>query len=134
MRTFKPVKIDRTSLGYSSLEVSKDYLSTGSRLGMIYIYENSKSNPDRFTLHKEITNLTTTVTHLSTNRDQSLVCALSKWKNNAARVIEVNAGKCVGNWPTQKTKVQFGTVSGFSGDSDMFAVGSSNGFVNIFNF
>jgi hypothetical protein len=52
LRTYKPVKIDRTGLGYSTLEVNKDYLCTGSRLGMVYIYENNKSNPDRFTLHK----------------------------------------------------------------------------------
>lgn len=81
-----------------------------------------------------MTNLTTTITHLSANRDQSIVCALSKWKNNAARVIELNGGKCIGNWPTPKTNVQFGNVSAFCGDSDMYSVGSSNGYVNIFNF
>ncbi len=101
---------------------------------MIYVYENSKSNTEHYTLHKEVTNLTTTITHLSSNRDQSIVCALSKWKPNAARVIELNTGRCIGNWPTPKTKVQFGNVGAFCGDNDMFAVGSSNGFVNIFNF
>jgi len=58
---------------------------------------------------------------------------LSKWKNNAARVIEINTGRCVGNWPTTKTKVQFGNVGGFSTHGDLFAVGSSNGYVNVFN-
>lgn len=60
------------------------------------------------------------------------MCALSKWKHNAARVIELATGKCVGNWPTTKTKVQFGNVSGFSGSGSLFAVGSSNGYVNVF--
>jgi len=39
----------------------------------------------------------------------------------------------VGNWPTTKTKVQFGNVGGFSTHGDLFAVGSSNGYVNVFN-
>jgi WD40 repeat protein len=134
LRNYKPVKIEKTFLGYSTLEVSKDYLCTGSKLGMIYIYENLKSNPDHFPLHKEVTNLTTTITHLSVNRDQGLVCALSKWKQNASRVVELNSGRCIGGWPTTKTKIQFGNVGAFCGDSDMFAVGSSNGFINIFNF
>ena len=47
-----PVRIERTGLGYEKLEVSRDYISCGSRLGMVYIYENNKSNPDKFTLHK----------------------------------------------------------------------------------
>jgi hypothetical protein len=38
LRNYKPVKIDKTFLGYSTLEVSKGYLCAGSRLGMIYIY------------------------------------------------------------------------------------------------
>ncbi len=71
---------------------------------------------------------------MSVNPEQNLVCALSKWKNNAARVIELNTGRCIGNWPTTNTKIQFGNVGGFSGNGDMFGVGSSNGFVNIFNF
>lgn len=134
LRNYKPVKIEKTFLGYTTLEVSKDYICTGSKLGMIYIYENLKSNPDQFPLHKEVTNLTTTITHLSVNRDQGLVCALSKWKQNASRVVELNSGRCIGGWPTAKTKIQFGNVGAFCGDSDMFAVGSSNGFINIFNF
>jgi hypothetical protein len=52
LRNYMPVRIERTGLGYEKLEVSRDYISCGSRLGMVYIYENNKSNPDKFTLHK----------------------------------------------------------------------------------
>lgn len=38
LRMFKPVKIDKTFLGYSALEVGKDYITAGSKLGMIYVY------------------------------------------------------------------------------------------------
>lgn len=71
---------------------------------------------------------------MSINRDKNLVCGLSKWKQNASRVVELNSGKCIGNWPNTKTKIQFGNVGAFSGDNDMFGVGSSNGFINIFSF
>jgi len=60
--------------------------------------------------------------------------ALSKWKQNSARIIDINRGRCIGNWPTTKTNIQFGNVGAFCGDNDMFSVGSSNGFINIFNF
>ena len=101
---------------------------------MIYINENTRKDNADFPLHYENKNLTTTITHMSSNKDSSIVLALSKWKQNAARVIDLHKGKCIGNWPTAKTKIQFGTVGAFSGQSDMFAVGSSNGFINIFNF
>ena len=52
---------------------------------------------------------------MSLNRDSSIVLALSKWKQNAARVIDLHKGKCIGNWPTSKTKIQFGNVGAFSG-------------------
>lgn len=57
LRTFKPLKIDKTFLGYTSLEVGKDYITAGSKLGMIYVYENNKEivntqNEQKFTLHK----------------------------------------------------------------------------------
>lgn len=38
LRMFKPVRIDKTYLGYTALEVGKDYITAGSRLGMIYVY------------------------------------------------------------------------------------------------
>lgn len=69
---------------------------------------------------------------MSSNKESGLVCALSKWKSNAARVIELTTGRCVGNWPTTKTKVQFGNVGGFSATGNLFAVGSSNGYINVF--
>jgi hypothetical protein len=37
LRTFKPLKIDKSFLGYSALEVSKEWLCMGSRLGMVYL-------------------------------------------------------------------------------------------------
>jgi hypothetical protein len=78
--------------------------------------------------------LTTTITHFSCNKDQTISLALSKWKQNSARIIDINRGRCIGNWPTTKTNIQFGNVGAFCGDNDMFSVGSSNGFINIFNF
>jgi hypothetical protein len=56
---------------------------------------------------------------------------MSKWKPNAARLIDIHKGKCVGNWPTMKTKIGFGTVAGFSERNEL-GVGSSNGYVTIF--
>ena len=43
---------------------------------------------------------------MSLNKDSSIILALSKWKQNSARVIDLNKGKCIGNWPTSKTKIQ----------------------------
>lgn len=68
------------------------------------------------------------------NKSQNLVLSLSKWKQNAARVIDIHTGRCLGDWPNQNTKVQFGSVGAFSQINDMFAVGSTNGFVNVFGF
>lgn len=70
---------------------------------------------------------------MSANKETGLICALSKWKNNAARIIEINTGKCIGNWPTTKTKIQFGNIGGFSSKGDLFGVGSSNGYINVFS-
>jgi len=59
--------------------------------------------------------------------------ALSKWKPNAGRVIDTTNNNCIGEWPSVKTNIQFGTVGGWSED-DWFSVGSSNGYINVFNF
>lgn len=59
---------------------------------------------------------------------------MSKWKQNTARIIDIHKGKCIGNWPTTKTNIQFGNIGAFSQQNNMFAIGSSNGFINIFNF
>ena len=63
-----------------------------------------------------------------------MILALSKWKSNSARVIDIHKGKCIGNWPTTKTNIQFANVAKWADNSNMFAIGSSNGFVNLFNF
>jgi hypothetical protein len=74
------------------------------------------------------------VTSLHANKSKNLVLALSKWKPNAARIIDMHTGRCLGNWPNVKTNVQFAGTGAFSGMGDMFAVGSTNGYVNIFDF
>ena len=76
------------------------------------------------------------VTHItgmnsSKNSKSDLLLAVSKWKANAARVIELGKGKSVGDWPSMKTKISFPTVGAFS-ESNLMAVGSTNGFINTF--
>lgn len=56
----------------------------------------------------------TTITQLKTNKNGSLVLALSKWKPNAGRVIDTKNNNCIGEWPGVKTNFQFGTVGGWS--------------------
>ena len=100
---------------------------------MIYINESIKTEGP-YPVHHQNENLTTTISGLCLNKDQSMILALSKWKKNAGRIVDLNKGKCMGSWPSNKTKIQFGNVGAFSRQSDMFAVGSSNGFINIFDF
>lgn len=56
---------------------------------------------------------------------------MSKWKANAARVIDTSKGQCVGNWPTNKTKLSFPTLGAFN-EGNLFAVGSTNGYITTF--
>jgi hypothetical protein len=74
----------------------------------------------------------TYVTELQANRDGSLLVALSKWKGNAARVIETHAGKCIQGWPTVNTKLGMATSASFS-DRNELAIGSSNGFISLYS-
>lgn len=77
--------------------------------------------------------MVTTITDIKSNINGTLALALSKWKPNSGRVISLKNNKCIGEWPNQKTNIQFGNVGSF-GDNNWFSVGSSNGYINVFNF
>ena len=74
------------------------------------------------------------VTHITTLAlsNKNMLLAASKWKTNSARIINATQGKVVGDWPTVKTKINFPSCANFNGNSDFMAIGSTNGFVNVF--
>ena len=60
-----------------------------------------------------------------------MIIALSKWKQNAMRVLDGGTGRSVGEWPGPRTKVGFPMEAAFN-KWDNLGVGSSNGYVSIF--
>ena len=81
----------------------------------------------------ENSNLVTHITSLSANNSMNHIVALSKWKSNAARVLDSTTMKATGDWPSPKTKIGFPTKASFT-ENDILAVGSSQGYVNVYSW
>ena len=96
-------------MGFTTLTVLSDSLYVGSKLGSIYSY-----GVNEFEDLTENSNLVTHITHLNCNKNRDKVLALSKWKANAARVIDGVSGKAIGDWPAAKTKIGFPTKGAFA--------------------
>lgn len=75
----------------------------------------------------------THVTQIRNNKNDQFSVALSKWKNNAIRVIDSVSGKSIGEWPGVKTKVGMPMQAGFN-CYDYFGVGSSHGHISVYGF
>ena len=107
-------------------------MAIGSKLGTVYMYDKHKHlSTENFVPFKEVSNLITHITDLDIDKS-NLILAMSKWKANAARVIDATKAKCVGNWPTNKTKLSFPMSCKINGNSSLMAIGSTNGYINAF--
>lgn len=128
LRKFGIVRLERKYLGFTSICATQDSLNIGAKLGAVYIYDinNLESGVEN-------TNLLTHVTQIRTNRSGELTLALSKWKANAARLIDSISGKTVGDWPGTKTKLGMPMQAAWN-QSDFFGIGGSHGHISVYGF
>jgi WD40 repeat protein len=120
--------MEKKYLGFTSVAVSGQSINIGSKLGTVYIYD---VNDLKETV--ENNNLVTHITQLKANKTGEYTLALSKWKNNAIRVIDSMTGKAIGEWPGVKTKVGLPMQAAFN-EANYFGVGSSHGHISIYGF
>lgn len=120
--------MEKKYLGFTSVKVSGQSINVGSKLGTVYIYDiNDLKEP------LENNNLVTHISQLKSSKSGEYTLALSKWKNNAIRVIDSMTGKTVGDWPGAKTKVGLPMQAAFN-SGNYFGVGSSHGYISVYGF
>lgn len=123
-------------LNFTSIEQTHNgNLIVGSKLGGVYIYSISNSFRNNTKIQAiENNNLLTDVSNISCSQSGDLAVVLSKWKSNAARVISVNNGRAIKNWPAPNTKIGLGMASRWSTNynQDWFSIGNANGQAQIY--
>lgn len=134
LRTYKAINMQRKCLAFTKVTVCDDVLATGNKLGIVQLSKVTCDAHDQrqYDDYSEVSNLVTYVTEMKTDPRSRFLLAMSRWKPNAARLINIHKGKCIPNWPNVKTKVGFGICAGFS-SSDQLAIGSSHGYATIYN-
>jgi hypothetical protein len=127
VRTWRLVDSQRDCLANTKLWTHEDTLAIGSKLGIVRLANISQGLKQ----YAEVSNLVTHVTTLEGSQGGELLIECSKWKPNAVRVIETASGRCVGNFPTNATKVGLPTCAAFSPKRE-FCIGNSHGYLNFF--
>ncbi|EPT26772.1 WD-40 repeat protein [Toxoplasma gondii ME49] len=109
----------------SSTYEASSFLATGSRTGYVDFFSLSDSASTKPV--KELGNLTTEISTLAFHPSNQLLCAASRWKKDALRLIHLPSLTVYQNWPTERTPLRYVTAADFSCDNGFLAVGNDRG-------
>ncbi|KEP67205.1 UNVERIFIED_CONTAM: WD-40 repeat protein [Hammondia hammondi] len=109
----------------SSAYEASSFLATGSRTGYVDFFSLSDSASTKPV--KELGNLTTEISTLAFHPSNQLLCAASRWKKDALRLIHLPSLTVYQNWPTERTPLRYVTAADFSCDNGFLAVGNDRG-------
>ena len=121
---------DADAFNCSSLAVSPSghYLATGSRSGVVNIYDiKSRAFDGEVSPVKSFMNLTTPISSLAFNSDSQILSAASVHSPNQLKMFHIPSMSTFSNWPTQKSPLRSITCLDFSPHSGYFMVGNTNG-------
>ncbi|KAF8003720.1 hypothetical protein HF325_001168 [Metschnikowia pulcherrima] len=125
------VNVTRITLGGPS----DRWLAVGTKSGVVNIFDRSTfegvlpgKNPVPF---KEVTNLITATSHLAFSPDGQILCISSKQKKDALKLVHLPLGTVFSNWPTSGTPLGRVTVTEFSPNGQMLAIGNDSGKVTL---
>ncbi|KAF4325490.1 hypothetical protein BBO99_00000334 [Phytophthora kernoviae] len=133
MRTRRCVFVhdDEGSLGNNALAASGKYYATGSKSGVVNIYDNAglsaKPKPRKALMH-----LTTRVDHLKFNADSQILAMASMDSKDALKMVHMPSLTVFANWPTSHTPLHYVSAMDFSPNSGYFAVGNARGRVLLY--
>ena len=92
LRKFQASKLEKKYLGFTSICVNSHSLSVGSKLGTVYIYDANNLKQEAI----ENNNLITHITQIRQSENRDMMIAISKWKQNAMRVMDIGTGRSLG--------------------------------------
>uniref|UniRef100_A0AAV1U6W2 U3 small nucleolar RNA-associated protein 18 homolog n=1 Tax=Peronospora matthiolae TaxID=2874970 RepID=A0AAV1U6W2_9STRA len=133
MRTRRCVFVhdDEGSLGSFALAASDKYYATGSKSGVVNIYDNAgptaMPKPRKALMH-----LTTQVDCLQFNASSEILAMASTSTKNSLKLVHMPSLTVFANWPTAHTPLHYVTAMDFSPNSGYFAVGNARGRVLLY--
>ncbi|CAH0481003.1 unnamed protein product [Peronospora belbahrii] len=133
MRTRRCVFVhdDEGSLGSFALAASDKYYATGSKSGVVNIYDNAALTATPKPC-KALMNLTTEVNHLVFNANAEILAIASRDMKNSLKLVHMPSLTVFANWPTAHTPLHYVTAMDFSPNSGYFAVGNARGRVLLY--
>ncbi|SGZ55487.1 CIC11C00000004952 [Sungouiella intermedia] len=111
------------------------WLAVGTESGVVHLYDRSTfatvaagANPKPF---REVGNLVTPISHLAFSPDGQILCISSKHKKDALKMVHLPLGTVFANWPTSGTPLGRVTVTEFSPNGQMVAIGNDVGKITL---
>lgn len=111
------------------------WLAVGTESGVVHLYDRTTfaaldagANPKPF---KGVGNLLTPISHLSFSPDGQILCISSKQKKDALKMVHLPLGTVFANWPTSGTPLGRVTVTEFSPNGQMVAIGNDVGKITL---
>jgi U3 small nucleolar RNA-associated protein 18 len=124
VRTWKPLSIfqDFGSNNSTCLDVNDQYLVTGSSSGVVNVYVPSSLNSSKKPF-KSLMNLTTSISQVKFNHQQSLLSMVSKQSKNGFRLINIHSQfETIPEIHIQKASSFQPTVSDFSFTDEFYGI------------
>lgn len=136
LSTFRAIKkfYDNGCVNASCITMSPcgRLLATGSREGIVNIYETSTINTLEPIPLKTISNLTTKITNLRFNATSEILAASSSIIQNAVKLIHIPSHHIFTNFPDQSKGLSHVQTVNFSPNSGYMAVGNDKGCANLY--
>ncbi|KAL4716649.1 hypothetical protein ACJJTC_008284 [Scirpophaga incertulas] len=107
-------------------------LATGSREGIINIYETTKFNSSNPIPVKTVSNLTTKITKLRFNATTEILAATSALLENAVKLIHIPSYHIFTNFPDQSINLSHVQTVTFSPNSGYMAMGNDKGRATLY--
>ncbi|KAE8991919.1 U3 small nucleolar RNA-associated protein 18 [Phytophthora rubi] len=133
MRTRRCVFVhdDEGSLGNHALAAHGKYYASGSKSGVVNIYDNAgvtaKPKPRKALMH-----LTTQVDLLKFNPTSEILAMASSDIKDSLKMVHMSSLTVFANWPTAHTPLHYVSAMDFSPNSGYFAVGNARGRVLLY--
>ncbi|CAG8434057.1 10724_t:CDS:10 [Ambispora gerdemannii] len=118
----------------TSIAVSKDdeYLSIGSRSGIVNVYDKSCLTSNNPSPLKAISNLTTAIHHTKFNHDSQILGITSNSKKGQLKMVHLPSLTVFKNWPASTTPLGYVESFDFSPNSGYMAIGNAKGKVLLY--
>ncbi|KAI9911847.1 hypothetical protein PsorP6_009043 [Peronosclerospora sorghi] len=122
---------DEGSLGNYAIAACDKCYATGSKSGVVNIYDNAvlaaKPKPRKALMH-----LTTRADRLKFNASSEILAMASSDTKDSLKMVHMPSLTVFSNWPTAQTPLHYVTAMDFSPNSGYFAIGNAKGRVLLY--